>query len=233
MFEAGAHVGIDIGTDGQITAFLQAVRDRLLRYVTEAWIGHSPHVVTGLEEELRHCAAALAPTASPATGAPATGVRLSLAPQLDAFALLGKYAQHVKVGTMTVAEFDVHKLCILAAGPSLLPALPVLSVALVPSSSVVPSPLALGAAVPPLPVLPSLSVVPPPSLLAPLPSQASAPSPGHLCHHLCSFPVHPPSWHLPRVFLHHLCHSTWCVRLPYLQLWLSWCTVALPLLLAH
>ena len=172
MFEAGAHVGIDIGVDGQITAFLQAVRDRLLWYATEAWISHSPCVVTGLEEELHCRAAALAPATSPAAGA-----CLSPAPQLDAFALLSKYMQRVKVGTMTVTKFDVHKLCILATGPSLLPASPVLSVALVPSSSVVLSPLTLGAAAPPLPALPLLSMVPPPSSLAPLLSQASAPSP--------------------------------------------------------
>ncbi len=125
-----------------------------------------------MEEELRCRTAALAPAASPAADA-----RLSPAPQLDAFALLGEYAQRVKAGTMTVAEFDAHKLRVLAAGPSCLPASPVLSVAPVPSSSLAPSPLALGAAVPPLPVSPSLSVVPPPSSQAPSLSQASAPSP--------------------------------------------------------
>ncbi|KAI9451865.1 hypothetical protein BJY52DRAFT_1190672 [Lactarius psammicola] len=82
---------------------------------------------------------------------------------------------------MSEADFKVHKLRVLTAGQrpraSVSPALSVVP----PSSSLTPSPSALGADVAPSPALsPSLSVVPPPSSQAPSPLQPLAPSPAAL-----------------------------------------------------
>ncbi|KAI9436140.1 hypothetical protein BJY52DRAFT_1197181 [Lactarius psammicola] len=157
MFASGAHIGVDTGEDVQVAAFLRDVCARLLPHATVTWIEHSPWVVAGLEEELL------------------------LAPPQDDFQLLLEYSQRVKAGTMSEADFEAHKLRVLTAGQrphaSVSPALSVVP----PSSSLAPSPSALGADVAPSPALsPSLSVILPPLSQAPSPLQPLAPSPAAL-----------------------------------------------------
>ncbi|KAI9450699.1 hypothetical protein BJY52DRAFT_1191606 [Lactarius psammicola] len=177
MFASGAHISVDAGEDAQVAAFLRDVRACLLPHATEAWLEHSPWVVAGMEEELwQHAAAPVAvPVVAPVAEA---DPRPSPAPPQDDFLLLSEYSQRVEAGTMSEAEFEAHKVRVLTTGQrpraSVSPALSVAP----PSSSLAPSPSALGADVAPSPALsPSLSVVPPPSSQAPSPFQPSAPSP--------------------------------------------------------
>ncbi|KAI9429085.1 hypothetical protein BJY52DRAFT_1200674 [Lactarius psammicola] len=177
VFASGALIGVDAGADVQVAAFLRDVRARLLPRATVAWLEHSPRVVAGMEEELQRRAAApvavpvVAPVAEPDS-------RPSPAPPQDDFQLLLEYSQRVKAGTMSEAEFEGHKVRVLTAGQrphafafsahSVVP----------PSSSLAPSPAAVGTVSASSPaVSPSLSVVPPPSSQAPSPLQPFAPSP--------------------------------------------------------
>ncbi|KAI9459842.1 hypothetical protein BJY52DRAFT_1222851 [Lactarius psammicola] len=178
VFASGVHIGVHAGEDAQVAAFLRNVRARLLPHTTEVWLEHSPRVVAGMEEELRQ--RATAPSAVPVLDlivAPAAP-RPSPAPLQDDFALLLEYSQWVKAGTMSEAEFEVHKVGVLTAGQrphsSVSPAVSVAP----PPSSLAPSPSALGAVAASFPaVSPSLSVVPLPSSQAPSPFQPPAPSP--------------------------------------------------------
>ncbi|KAI9450540.1 hypothetical protein BJY52DRAFT_1191772 [Lactarius psammicola] len=154
VFTSGAHIGVDAGKDVQVAAFLRDVRARLLPHATKAWLEHSLRVVAGMEEELQRL------------------------PLQDNFMLLLEYSQRVKAGTMSEAEFEAHKVCVLTAGHCPRSSVsPAMSVAL-PPSSLAPSPSALGAIAASSPAVSlSLSVVPPPSSQALSPFQPPAPSP--------------------------------------------------------
>ncbi|KAI9457127.1 hypothetical protein BJY52DRAFT_1187551 [Lactarius psammicola] len=178
VFALGAHIGVDAGKDAQVAAFLRNVRAHLLPHATEAWLEHSPRVVAGMEEKLWRRAAA--PFAVPVLALIITLAtpRPSPVPLQDDFVLLLEYSQRVKVGMMSKAEFEAHKMRVLTTGQrprsSVSPAVSVAP----PPSSLAPSPLALGAIAASSPtVSPSLSVVPPPSSQVPSPFQPSAPLP--------------------------------------------------------
>ncbi|KAH9075649.1 hypothetical protein EDB83DRAFT_2312088 [Lactarius deliciosus] len=103
VHSAAADAEVDVTVDSEVTDCLNLACDRLLPHASASWLEHSPHLVTGKEEEFRSAAMALLAPLDVASG----------------YAQLAEYRQQVEAGTMSHSEFEAHRSAILMTDPGL------------------------------------------------------------------------------------------------------------------